>query len=457
MAKSQRIAVAGGSGGAGRYIVNALLAVRDKYNLYIIVLSRSSSSPITIPGHTASAEVVQVDYADSAQLESVIRTHEIDTIISNLVNPDLSQFSAIQEVLLRAALNVPSFRRFVPSEHAFDSESLDPEYNFYACKLPILQTLRQLKAEHPHLEWTKFLPGAFSNYFAFGSGNEDQAMTYLVRHPVRVDPSTLKAEIPGDGERKMYFTAAEDFGSFAAEATQLDRWPEELNMVGDKKSYNEIVAILEDVLGKKFEVHYKTKEFILSVMNVPAQGWSDYVHLADLCVISGGGEQIQVSNELFPEVKPMTIREFVQKWWDYVSQRVTYLNREAVFYNDSLPSLQGSLVPRHYGVWQSDATEFAGVMRCEILEYCGRNLLKSQEWSAHKQIVLSEIKSLKPQKNSTTGASTTVSSTPLYFHVMCCGENPTKNQSSSISPSQGTLWTVLDGSHFARRKNGHGR
>ncbi|KAK7056245.1 hypothetical protein VNI00_002797 [Paramarasmius palmivorus] len=315
MTKSQRICVPGGTGGVGRYVVDALLAVQIKYNLYIIVLSRSSSPPITIPNSDASAEVVQVDYTDSTQLESVIRTHQIDTIISTLVNWDLSKFSETQEVLLRAALKVPTFRRFAPSEFSVDSESLEPECNYYACKLPLLRTLRQLKVEHPHLEWTKFVCGVFHNYFAFGCGKEDEAMKYIRRNAFRVDGSASKADIPGDGERKLYFTAAEDMARFVAEATQLEQWPEKLDMAGDVKSYNEIVKIFEDVTGKRFQVRYKTEDELLSLLKLPPQGLSHGFHMSDLSVIRGGGEQGQVLNEMFPGVKPMGIKDFVEKWW----------------------------------------------------------------------------------------------------------------------------------------------
>ncbi|KAK7056241.1 hypothetical protein VNI00_002793 [Paramarasmius palmivorus] len=315
MARSQRICVPGGTGGVGRYVVDALLAVQPKYNLYIIVLSRSPSPPITVPNSAASAEVIQVDYSDPAQLESIIRTHQIDTIISNLINWDLSKFSEGQEALLRAALKVPTFRRFAPSEFSVDSESLDPEYNYYACKLPLLHTLRQLKVEHPHLEWTKFVCGVFHNYFAFGCGKEDEAMKYLRRHPVRIDGSTLKADIPGDGERKVSFTAAEDMGRFVAEATQLEEWPEKLDMAGDIKSYNEIVKIFEDVTGKKLQVRYKTEDDVLSLLKLPPQGFSHGFHMADMNVIRGRVEQGRTLNEMFPGVKPIGIKDFVEKWW----------------------------------------------------------------------------------------------------------------------------------------------
>ncbi|EEB88898.1 hypothetical protein MPER_13075 [Moniliophthora perniciosa FA553] len=277
-------------------------------------LSRSALPPITIPNSSSTAEVVQVDYANSTQLQTVLRDHQIDTIISTLANQDLTQFSAVQEVLLRAALNVPTFRRFAPSEFSVDSETLGT-YNYYACKLPLLQTLRALKARHPHLEWTKFVPGVFTNYFAFGSPGMDEAMKYLSRRAVRVDISNGTANIPGDGETKLYFTTAEDTARFVAEATQLESWPEKLDMAGDVLGLNEVVKIAEDVTGKKIEVKYTTKDDILAVMNSPPKGWTDYFYLADLSIIDRDAEQGTILNEMLPSVKPMNVKQFIEKWW----------------------------------------------------------------------------------------------------------------------------------------------
>ncbi|ESK93070.1 hypothetical protein Moror_8882 [Moniliophthora roreri MCA 2997] len=313
MTKSQRIAVAGGTGGIGRYIVEGLLTVKPKYSLYIIVLSRSSGDLIVYQG--ASASVIQVDYDNSSQLESVLREHAIDTIICTLANQDLTQFSAIQERLLHAALNVPTFRRFAPSEFAIDSEGLK-SYNYQACKLDVLKTLRKVKEDYPsrEFEWTKFIPGIFINYFAFGSKKEEEAMKHLRRHPVWVDVANGKADIAGDGGQKLYYTRAEDTGLFVAEATQLDTWPETLDMAGDVISLNEVVAIAERVTGRKFEVKYNTKEDLLADMPPTPQGWTDFLRLCKLSIIMGEVGQGTKLNEL-TAVKPMNVEQCIEKWW----------------------------------------------------------------------------------------------------------------------------------------------
>ncbi|KAL0580610.1 hypothetical protein V5O48_001435 [Marasmius crinis-equi] len=321
MPKSTNIAVAGGTGGIGRYIVEGLLTLKASRipHLHIIVLSRSKGDNIAF--RDSSAQRVQVDYDDKEALTSILRQHRIDTIISTLVNHDLSQFSAIQEKLLRAALDVPTFRRFAPSEFGVDSEATKT-YNYYECKLPILAALRSMKATRPSLEWTKFVPGVFTNYFAFGNPKPagDKALEHLRKTAIRIDISTGTADIPGDGNAKQFYTAAEDVGTLVAEATQLDAWPEQLDMAGDEISFNDIIGIAERVtdiraIGKKFEVKYNSKEDVLAVMNQPPQEWKDYFYMAHLCVILGETGQGRALNELVPHFKPTTVEQFIETWW----------------------------------------------------------------------------------------------------------------------------------------------
>jgi len=60
------------------------------------------------------------------------------------------------------------------------------------------------------------------------------------------------AILPGLGEDKVAFTEVNDVGRFVAASLDLPQWPKQLNMVGDKFTYNEVVVIAEKVRGKVF-------------------------------------------------------------------------------------------------------------------------------------------------------------------------------------------------------------
>jgi len=81
MAPSKRIAVAGGKGGLGRNIVEGLLEQHHALDS-VIVLSRTASPSESIESQGHRAQVVAVDYDDISNIESVLREHQIDTLIS---------------------------------------------------------------------------------------------------------------------------------------------------------------------------------------------------------------------------------------------------------------------------------------------------------------------------------------------------------------------------------------
>ncbi|KAK7037500.1 hypothetical protein VNI00_010992 [Paramarasmius palmivorus] len=63
---------------------------------------------------------------------------------------------------------------------------------------------------------------------------------------------------------------------------------------------------------------------------------------------------------------------------EYINDRIRILEKEAKYYVDYLSRLQDSFVPEHYGIWESDKTSWAGVIRCEIMAYGGEPLWRTE-------------------------------------------------------------------------------
>ncbi|KAK7459654.1 hypothetical protein VKT23_009636 [Stygiomarasmius scandens] len=326
MPRSQRIAVAGGTGGIGNHVVDGLLELQSRIPssiITVIVLTRSIKGEpyIQSPSTNARAEIIPVDYTSISSIAQVLSAHQIDTIISTLVS-EPSQFIAAQENLLQAALNVPSVHRFAPSEFAIDSEHTDiPLYK--TMKRPILQSLRRAKAERSSsptpFEFTKFNCGIFTNYFGYGSPKSKPGFSphgHLKAFPYVVDISTGTADVPGDGNNKICYTTAEDVGRFVAEATQLEKWEEDSTMMGDLVTINEVIAMAERITGKTITPKYNTLEDLQARMDPNPTSWMGNFYL-DAFVHVIKGEQPQTSatlNEL-TSVKPMSVEQFLQKWW----------------------------------------------------------------------------------------------------------------------------------------------
>lgn len=64
------------------------------------------------------------------------------------------------------------------------------------------------------------------------------------------------AGIPGDGNTPVTFTYTFDIARFVVAALDLEKWPRELRIVGDELTFNEFLAIAEEVKGLKFNVAY---------------------------------------------------------------------------------------------------------------------------------------------------------------------------------------------------------
>ncbi|KAE9391107.1 NAD(P)-binding protein [Gymnopus androsaceus JB14] len=312
--KSQRIAVAGGNGKIGKHIVEGLLEIKQQHSLEIIVLSRTHA-PEGISYAGSTAPIIAVDYQDENSIQRVLNEYQIDTIISTLSGDGI----AAQESLLRAGLAVPTFRRFAPSEFAIDSEQVKG-VKFYNQKLPILRSLQEVKAERGpgSFEYTRFNCGIFMNYLGFGNTKPDghKAHGYLAHFPWIIDLSKRTADVPGDGEKMIVYTGAEDVGKFVAAATQLEVWEEHSDMAGEVMTFNQVIRVCEEVCGVKFDVKYNTREDIVARMSPDLDRRAEGIIQFYLAYIDGDCDVKRPINlNKLVDVKPMTVREYLQQWW----------------------------------------------------------------------------------------------------------------------------------------------
>ncbi|PNP42375.1 hypothetical protein THARTR1_11190 [Trichoderma harzianum] len=103
-----KVAVAGGTGGLGRTIVEAL-ANSDHET---IVLTREH---VIRDATIAGVALVAIDYTNVEAIVRTLNDHQIHTVISSIVIKGLEQSEA-QVNLIRAAEAAPSVKRFTPSE-----------------------------------------------------------------------------------------------------------------------------------------------------------------------------------------------------------------------------------------------------------------------------------------------------------------------------------------------------
>lgn len=104
------IAVAGGSGGVGKTLVERLV---QEPKFKVIVLSRQVQEPAF-----SEIPVVQINYDDVQSIAETLDAHNVHTIISaiGLISDETSRS---QLNLIDAAESSATTKRFIPSEFSF--------------------------------------------------------------------------------------------------------------------------------------------------------------------------------------------------------------------------------------------------------------------------------------------------------------------------------------------------
>ncbi|KAF4211863.1 hypothetical protein CNMCM8980_000641 [Aspergillus fumigatiaffinis] len=223
------VAVAGGTGGVGRAILD-VISTTDKHQAF--VLSRKCIEN--------DDDVIQVDYNNIDQLVAVLEAKNIHTIICCFA-VEGNSLAVSQLCLIQAAIRSTATRRFVPTAYAIPYPQ------------EVLQVLPQLKdyfkaielLKEADLQWTVFLNGIFLDYFG-----PPELKSHLKPNVFVLDMKNHVAAIPGDGNAPVTFTYSYDLARFVVAALDLEEWQEESRVAGDTLTWHEFVAIAEEICGQ---------------------------------------------------------------------------------------------------------------------------------------------------------------------------------------------------------------
>ncbi|KAF2092894.1 NAD(P)-binding protein [Rhizodiscina lignyota] len=237
-----KLAVAGGTGGFGRTLVGELASVKENDVL-----------PTALFMHLTNVEIAVTDYKDEETLTEIMLSHKIETVVSSL-NPPLPEVFDRECTLVKAASKA-SVKRFAPSQFAIDYEK-DDDHLPLSWKSGKQQVINELR-KHPNLEWTLFLNGYFMDYWA-----QPHLSAHMVPETPFIDIAAGEASIPGaKGNVKVAFTMTRDVAKFITKAVMCnDKWPEKSYIIGDKMTFDEIVAAAEKARDMKFKVTYNKEE-----------------------------------------------------------------------------------------------------------------------------------------------------------------------------------------------------
>ena len=266
------IAVAGGTGGVGKTVVEKLV---QQPKFQVIVLSRhvryypgimfiwekylySLYTKSKQETGNAAVEHLQIKYDDIAAMTRALENHNVHTIISaiSLVSDETSQS---QLNLIDAAENSKTTKRFIPSEYSFiqtaewvlRTQKIGSTNNScHISLLPIDSSIQYWldaanRLQSSSLKYTRVIPGFFMDYWGM-----PHVQTHLQPCTFGINIAKRAAAIPGDGNDVICMTYTHDMTSFMVKLLDLDDWPEFSVVVGDEVTYNQILTMAEEITGQ---------------------------------------------------------------------------------------------------------------------------------------------------------------------------------------------------------------
>ncbi|KAF1359638.1 NAD(P)-binding protein [Lizonia empirigonia] len=303
-----KVAIAGGTAPQlGRAIVTGIQDYPDQ--LQAIVLTGPSSK---IPPwlEKLNMEIRRVDYMSEPSLVEALE--DVHTVISTV---GVDNWVEVQKNLLNASVRA-GVKGFAPSKFAAGvnaakrNDVLRPTYE-------VMDACRDAQRNYPGLEIGGFHAGLFMNYL--------EAVHRIAREwPVIWDMKNMEAKIPLSPEGnvpRLSLTEIGDVGRFTAAACLLPKgaWKEEFNFVGETISMDEFTKLIEKVRRTRMDVIYRpfrqiVEEEAKETVNWASKFWlqAKLVHALDK---AGEGVLEPVHNELVPQVQPISVEEYVRKYW----------------------------------------------------------------------------------------------------------------------------------------------
>ena len=193
--KKEKLLLLGATGYIGTHILEQVIKAKESFGRIAIFTSPSTAqnkAEVLAKLQTQGVEVIIGDTSNSSDLLNAF--NDIDTVISAAGRPIIAQ----QIDWINIAIQVPSVKRFFPSEYGTDIEYDASSANEvpHQQKLKVRAALREQEREGKGLEYTFIVTGPFAyGYLAAGKGSLGS-----------FDVKEKKAVVLGDGKGKISLT-----------------------------------------------------------------------------------------------------------------------------------------------------------------------------------------------------------------------------------------------------------
>ncbi|KAJ3538027.1 hypothetical protein NM208_g6085 [Fusarium decemcellulare] len=305
------IAIAGGTGGVGKTIVEQLQRQAPNHKAFIL------SRKIPVEKKAAPPAFLKVDYEDVDALTAILENHKIDVVVST-INLETEAGSKSQLNLIAAADKSQTTRRFIPSEFVWFIDENDPSSG--PGIRGFIDNARALKKTS--LEYIRISIGFFSDYWGM-----PHIKSNLNKFQWLLNMERGIAVVPGSGDEKFTVTYSEDLARVIVRLLDTDeKWPRLGFLSGSDISVNELIASAERIRGSKLNVVHDSVEKLekgdVTVLWHPDDVSEEefkpllaglfQMIVAGTCVLPNDSRRL---DRLFPDIPLTSAEEILTKAW----------------------------------------------------------------------------------------------------------------------------------------------
>ena len=294
------VLVVGATGMLGSKIVDALL---QKGNIDVKAMVHSikdSDKENSQKIEKMQAQGVKIVEGDLMKPEILLEVCEaVDIVVSAVGNNEVTVQG--QKNLIDAAKE-QAVRRFIPSDYSVDYRKLDyGDNDNLDMRKEVLEYLQE-----SGLEYTLILNGAFM---------DNIGTPYMPQF----DLENQTFQYWGDGETPLDFTTTDDTAKYVAEAvTDPDLANKALEVVGDVLTAKQLKAAYEEATGNKLKEKPlgSVEELKAWINNKKPSATSPVEYVPqqyEYSMVSGKGKLDNPQNARYPHIKPLTVKQYLQK------------------------------------------------------------------------------------------------------------------------------------------------
>ncbi|KAM7475012.1 hypothetical protein LguiB_022255 [Lonicera macranthoides] len=302
MAEKSKILIIGGTGYIGKFIVEA--STKSGHPTFVLV----RESTLSNPSKSSLIESFKSSGGDLYDHESLVKAiKQVDVVISTVGHLQLGDQGKIIDAIKEAG----NVKRFYPSEFGIDvdrAHAVEPAKTPFATKAQIRRAVEA--AGIPH---TCVSSNLFATYF----------LPTLAQMGATAPPRD-KVVILGDGNSKAVYNKEDDIGTYTIKSVDDPRTLNKILYIrapGNIYSFNELVSLWEEKIGKTLEKIYVPEEQVLKNIEEAPIPLNLILSISHSVFVRGDQMNFEIepsfgveASELYPDVKYTTVDEYLNQF-----------------------------------------------------------------------------------------------------------------------------------------------